>query len=712
MPRPSPRIRLLVLVLVISTVVGAIAAKVNTRGTLQVATAATHVLVDYPEPSIVYRRALQQDLNTLQSRAELYGRMLVTAPVLKTVAARAGIPQEDLAGIARTTGGVTVALMQPDSEERASQLDNPDARYRLEIQPDWQRPTFAIYAQAPSTEEAERLGDASVQGLRDFLANLARQQGYPAADLPQIRQLGATRGSVVNGKAVPVIAGLTFLLAFFLTAVALLAGARFLSGSGPPSRAPSTLRRAWDSEDAWPRTTRLLPWSLAGFITVLWLTPFDRIQLGIQTPIDMKLDRLLLPLVVAVVLLAFAAGPRVAPRLRLTPIHVAIGAFVTVAFLSVVIGARGLNQTLEFEVALKKLPLLVSYVSVFAIMAASIRPGEVRAFMTLTMVLGIICGLGLIWQYRFDTNLFTLVTDKVLPGIFQMQLDMSAAVDSAGRRGVTGPAAVGLEAVAMLSFALSIVIVRMLGTREARQRALYGLAACIILAATFATARKSALLAPASVVVTLAYFRRRELLAMAPIGLVICVAVAVLSPGAVRGTFAQLTASDRSTVATTSDRIADYDAVRPDFWMSPLFGRGHGSYGHETYRLLDSEILTRLLETGVVGLLAFLGMGVAVVLASRRTIADRDPTWAPHALVGAACAVCFLVMSTLFDLLSFPHATYLFFYIAGLVAAVLARDREPLPSTAAEDELLPRAASAPVRARPEPRMEITSPTAR
>ena len=46
-----------------------------------------------------------------------------------------------------------------------------------------------------------------------------------------------------------------------------------------------------------------------------------------------------------------------APRLRLTWIHAALGVFLACAFLSVVLDARYLNQTLEFDLSLKKLPL-------------------------------------------------------------------------------------------------------------------------------------------------------------------------------------------------------------------------------------------------------------------------------------------------------------------------------------------------------------------
>ena len=65
-----------------------------------------------------------------------------------------------------------------------------------------------------------------------------------------------------------------------------------------------------------------------------------------------------------------------------------------------------------------------------------------------------------------------------------------------------------------------------------------------------------------------------------------------------------------------------------------------------------------------------------MILSARKTIAGRDPQRAPVALVGAAAAAAFLTLSALFDVLSFPHPTYIFLYTAGLVAVVIAPREE------------------------------------
>ena len=233
-----------------------------------------------------------------------------------------------------------------------------------------------------------------------------------------------------------------------------------------------------------------------------------------------------------------------------------------------------------------------------------------------------------------------------------------------------------LEAVAMLTLALPIALVRLIDAGSWRTRIMYALAACLLVAAVFATDRKSALVAPAAVVLTLVYFRRSALLKLAPLGLVVLVIAMVLSPGALSSIANQFTRSDATAVGTVSDRTSDYDAIRPDVWSHLALGRGYGSYNHESYRILDSEILSQTIETGVLGLVAFLSIPLVVLASARGVIASRDQTAASVGLVGAAIAVAFFMFATMFDVLSFPHVPYVFLYMAGLVAVVIIERRE------------------------------------
>ena len=216
-------------------------------------------------------------------------------------------------------------------------------------------------------------------------------------------------------------------------------------------------------EGDWPRTTRVLPWMIAGFMAMLWLVPFNVISLTTSLPFDMKLDRLVLPIIAATWVLSVAAGGRGAPRLRLTWIHAAVGAFVLLACLSVVLDARYLSQTLELDLSIKKLTLLVSYLSFFLVVASVVRRAEVRAFLKYTLVLAVICAVGTIVEYRFKYNVFYDLSHKLLPGFFNVGLPGSAR-PSTTSAGVSSraPRELRLEVVAMLAMALPIALVGLL----------------------------------------------------------------------------------------------------------------------------------------------------------------------------------------------------------------------------------------------------------
>ena len=678
------RHRLLLAMLAVSTLVAGVCAKLNTSGDLVVGGAAAHVMIDYPDASIVDRSALPQDLRTLQNRAELYGRLMTTTPVLRAIAERAGVPANQLSGVADITADVPIQFSQAGSEQHASELQASRARYRLEMQADPYEPLLTIYSEAPSVYGAEHLADSAVLGMQDFLRQLAREQGFPEHDLPQLRPLGDARGGVTNSGAEIVIAGLTFVTAFALSLLGLLLLVRRpwrrRDIEHSPAMANSRLNRRAAAD--WPHTTRLLPWSIAGLIAMIWLTPFDRIQLSMHAPVNITLDRLVLPVVFAIWLIAFTAGPGAAPRIRLTRVHLAMAAYLACAFLSVVLDAGYLNHAGELTLALKKLPLLVSFLSIFVIVASSVRRTEVPAFMTYSLVLAVIVGLEVIYEYHTHQDLFVSLASKVFTGPFEIvnNSTTTSIFDSQGRAWVEGPAAYGVELVTMLSIVMPMGVLGALRSKTRIGRIRYSLAVLVLLYAMLATDRKTALLAPAVVFLTLAYFRRRELLSLAPLGLVVAIALALASPGTLQHVIAQFTAPNATHVATVDSRTANYDAIRPDLWSHLLFGRGYGTYAPPTDRVIDSDILLPLVETGVLGLVTFLLIPLTVIVFTRKAAAGRDPLTSPAALCGVSAAVCFLSVVTLYSAMSLPHAPDVFLYVVGLAVAAVAPGISAPPS--------------------------------
>jgi hypothetical protein len=689
MPRLISRHWLLA-TLITSALVGAGFAKLNTSGNFESGLATAHVMIDYPDASIVDRRALPQDLATLQRRAELYARLMTTQPVLAAIGNRAGLPGDQISGISDLTADVPLQLTQPGSEEEASRIRASNAPYKLELQSDNYLPILSIYAQGPSSAAAEHLANAVAPGLRDYLTGLASQEGQNQRELPVLRQLGDARGGVAsttNGRAA--VAGLTFITAFLLSLAAILS-LRYWRRRGTAARLVRPSRRPCLSAGAaadWPRTTRVLPWSIAVLITMIWLTPFDRIQLAVHAPVNISLDRIVLPCVAVIWLIAFTAGRGAAPRLRFTRVHAAVGTFLAVGFLSAVVNAHYLSHITELSIAVKQLALLLSYIAIFVIVASSVRRTEVPAFLNYTLALSVIAALGAIYDYRFHNNLFTSFATSVFKGPFTVVAPPPGAslLDSLGRRWVSGPAVYGVELDLMLSIALPIAILGSFRAKTRGRKILYGLAIAVLFAGMFATARKSALVIPVGVILTLAYFRRRELISLAPLGIVVVIVMWVSAPGAIRGVVEQFTRADASHVATVDSRTATYDAIRPDLWSHLLFGQGYGTFEPPTYRVIDSEIISRLTETGVVGLLTFLLIPLSVILYARKTAYRRELRSSEAALCGIAAGVSLIVSVTLYTVLVAPHGPDVFLYVAGLVV-VAVQDEGLATTTRAERE--------------------------
>src|SRR5262249_51839094 len=177
----------------------------------------------------------------------------------------------------------------------------------------------------------------------------------------------------------------------------------------------------------------------------------------------------------------------------------------------------------------------------------------------------------------------------------------------------------------------------------------------LIVAGAAATDRKTALVVPLAVVLYIAWYRPRQVLRLAPLGLVVLVGlVHVAAPGAL-GFFANVTKAQNS--ASTTHRESDFTNLEPDVLAHPLLGRGFGTVDPikqpSQFRINDDEYLDELWQVGVLGLLAFVWMILAPVVIARSAIRSRDPTISSLALATSGGCVAFLVACPLFDALSF-----------------------------------------------------------
>jgi hypothetical protein len=438
--------------------------------------------------------------------------------------------------------------------------------------------------------------------------------------------------------------------------------------AAPNSRLRVAEARVWEARtDAWPHTSRALPWLLAGFLVMLFLVPFQDIRVPISLPFDAKLDRIILSGIVLVWLFALLAGGRDAPRLRLNTLTIAVLAFVAVAFGSVLLNAQVLANSGDLTLASKKLVLLGAYVMFFYVAATSLRARDVPGFCLLIVGLACVTALGGIWEYRTGVNLFYDSTAKLLPPGFSL---LGETGDSEfGRPAVTGPTQHGLALTTVLALALPFAVVGIEKAWEQRHKVAYALATALILAGAVATLRKTAAVLPLAALLVLLAYRRREMMRLAPLGLVLIVVIQALSPGALASIRGQLQPEKVSGNVSTQGRTEDYDAVGPDIKAHLATGRGFGAFDSHKYRLLDNQYLGLLIEVGILGLVAYVVMLLAVMRVAHPVIRSHDPTRAPPALAASAGVAAFLVCNALYDTLAFAQAPYLLFFVAALAVA-------------------------------------------
>jgi hypothetical protein len=188
---------------------------------LEISTASTRALVDTPKSTV-----LDLDVNTyaftaITNRALLVGNIMASTPVRAYIARRAGLP----AGVLQITSPVTVDFPRPlataGKRKTSDILKSPD-EYRLDIQANPTVPIVDVYAQAPTPREAEQLANGAIDGMRDYLHDLAAKQQIPVAKQVHMEQLGRAKGGIIDPGISVKVAALSFLLALLASSMMVL----------------------------------------------------------------------------------------------------------------------------------------------------------------------------------------------------------------------------------------------------------------------------------------------------------------------------------------------------------------------------------------------------------------------------------------------------------------------------------------------------------
>ena len=191
---------------------------------LQYSSATTQVLVDTPSSAL---GNLTQALPPLQARATVYANFMASPSVLELIGQRAGIPGDQIYAAGPIDPLVPRIVQEPTAVQRNVEITGETAPYRLNFNDDPNLPQIGIYAQAPTTVQAVRLAEASVQALQQYLAELQSSEKIPPPSRAVIRQLGNANGHVVNAGIGKALACIAFLGVFLFWCVMTLVVVRF-----------------------------------------------------------------------------------------------------------------------------------------------------------------------------------------------------------------------------------------------------------------------------------------------------------------------------------------------------------------------------------------------------------------------------------------------------------------------------------------------------
>lgn len=196
---------------------------------VDIATAQAQVVVDTPYSAVVDLRQ-SPDLDPMKNRAVLIGTLMASAAVRADIAHRAGVPPERLQIVAPRTPDQPRPAAQSGEKQGPGDLFKSTDQFRLDVQANPTIPLLTIDAQAPSAEAAQKLANASVSGLGDYLGTLSTSEAAPHGTQIKLRQLGTAKGSVINhGVRLQVII-VVFSLVFALSCAAMVLIARVRRG--------------------------------------------------------------------------------------------------------------------------------------------------------------------------------------------------------------------------------------------------------------------------------------------------------------------------------------------------------------------------------------------------------------------------------------------------------------------------------------------------
>jgi hypothetical protein len=425
----------------------------------------------------------------------------------------------------------------------------------------------------------------------------------------------------------------------------------------------------------------LLRWHalLASMILVILLIPIKRYELPGHLPFDLEPYRISVGLVLAGWIVSLLVDPRV--RLRHSGLEGPMFLIGMGALFSVLAnGPRIASLGVDSEVV-KNLMYLLSFLVVFYLIVSVVKRFEHVGFLVRVLVAGgaFVAGWSLVEAWT-GFNLFNHLA-QFIPILSLKEAVSSEPMMRGSRLRVFGSSqgAIPLGAALVMLLPLGVHVAR----NATRPAPWWGASLLLVLGALATRSRTSVVMLLVVMLVFLwlrpAATRKAVAVALLPA----LIAVHLVLPGTI-GTLRSSFFPEGGLIAQQSanpgwrgsGRIADLGPALGEFVAQPLLGQGYGTRitGRENTNamILDNQWLKTLLETGVVGVAAWLWLFVRF---ARRLapVARSDPGeqgWLLTAI--AASVIAFAVGMFFYDAFAFVQVTFVLWILLGLGIALTA----------------------------------------
>jgi polysaccharide biosynthesis protein PslJ len=425
---------------------------------------------------------------------------------------------------------------------------------------------------------------------------------------------------------------------------------------------------------------RLFAWHslLALTILVILFVPIGRYTLPASLPFELELYRVVIAAVAAGWLASLLIDPRV--RLRKSAMDAPIAAFLVAIMLSIVLNLSRVESVSSFFD--KAIMFFASFfVTYYMVVGLARRPREIDFLVRTLVTGGAVLGAFAIIESRTGFHPFNHLK-SVMPFLDYHQTQINVTdVERGGNLRVYASAQhpIALGAAFAVLFPLAVYLCQ---TTKKRR---WWLATLMILFGLLAAQSRTAILMLFAIGVVYVVFYGKEMRRHWPILLPALAVIHVMLPGTL-GTVKDSFFPKEGLVASQanrpvgSGRVATFGpALRSEFLPNPILGEGFATRVTRPTPevpipngpILDDQWLGLLLQTGVVGTLAFLWL---FVRAMRRMggAAKGDPTVRKGLLVATTASVVgYGVGMFTYDSFSFIQVTFLFFIVFGLGAATM-----------------------------------------